>query len=496
MEPTPQELTNIVDLGSLLEWAGLDDTTPTQPASGQALISPRKSFLAWAGWGPTQHFRGLSMLQAADFQTQLAVWTCNGTKPNMGALAAAMLAQQVSRYICGADQWPSEAKVAAAALAQQTALQLAQPTPPPAPTTLVNTPIIKIGRVLDQKLGEEITYMPNHDLQKYYSRYVKVMDEKPSPDVAVTVEQLTAIKHMLDTGRLIYADFSVFCPNGQRMMKKTALSGATIDTHGHFHDIEMYGPSSVEEWGRSYDCLTTALIMLDAVSRPNLSNYRKLIFRMAAKYGSKVWHLLYQSDVRCRQEVMEATRMELFEEHNTALATGVHSNFDVSRPWDMVWQKVTKDGEWWTEEFKEPAMLVLNHIKNLKDLVVDDDAPIGYRPGSASTAPPSPHPAGRPVKKPTKNLNQGPSQDGMLKNRKGIYLCPGYQDGSCTDSKGTAQCQRDGNLRHQCANCLQPGHGSHFPKVCTLPKAQPKKVKGGGKGNKGGGKGNKGKNRW
>jgi hypothetical protein len=485
MEPTSAELMAIVDVGSLLDWAGLDNTTPVQPASGNPMVAARSSFLAWAQIGPTQHFRCLSMLPQGAFQAQLVNWTCNGTAPSMGSTLAVLLAQQTARYICKQEMWPSCAAAAAsAAIAAQTAQ--AAPNPALAPTSnLINTPTIKIGRVIDQKLDEEITYLPQAELQAMYSRYIKIMEEKPPQDVAVTPEQLTALQHILTTGRPPYVDMSVFGPHFVRMQKRIALAGAKMDARGVMRDVEMYGPPNIDAWLQSYDCLVTALIMLNTVSRPNLAAYRKLIVKYATQYGAAVWHLLYLADVRCRQELMECTKMELFEDHNTNLAAGLNSNFDVTRPWDSVWKKVTGDSDWWQDQFKEQAILVLTKTANLNSMVEDSEAPITSGHGGYS-----PPPGAHTVKRPTKPKNPKPaafSTEGLTKNKKGKFICPGFQDGSCTHTVGSAQCSKNPQLLHQCTNCLENGHGAHFPQTCTVEKRRF------GKGKKGKGKGNKGK---
>ena len=386
--------------------------------------------------------------------------------------------------------WPSCAAAAASAAMAAAAVQANAAANLPATTSsLINTPTIKIGRVIDQKLDEEITYLPQAELQAMYSRYVKIMDEKPPRDVAVTPEQLTALQHLLTTGRPPYVDMSLFGPHFVRMQKRIALAGARMDSKGVMRDVEMYGPPNIDAWLQSYDCLVTALIMLNTVSRPHLAAYRKLIVKYATQYGASVWHLLYQADVRCRQELMESAKMELFEEHTTNLAAGFNSSFDTTKPWDGVWKKVTADAEWWQDEFKEQAILVLTHTANLNSMLEDTEAPINKNQGGSS-----PPPGVNPVKRPTKAKSPKPAEistEGLTKNKKGRFICQDYQNGSCTHTVGSAQCGKHPQLMHQCTNCLGNGHGAHFPQTCTAEKKRFGKGK-----NKGKGKGNKGKGKW
>jgi hypothetical protein len=495
MEPTQAELVAIVDVSSLMDWACVDDTVPAPPASGPAIPSLRASFLKWASLGPSVHFRALAMMTPEEFRKQLAGWKYEGADPPMGATMSVLVAQQTARYICKLDEWPSEAAAAAkAAASAQLALATSSAGQPTCgynipPSSLVNVPTIKIGKILDQKLGEEITYLPNPDLQAMYSRYIRIMEEKPASELAVTTEQLTALKHILDSGRVPYADFAVWGPHMIRFLKRKALEGAVFDAKGVLHAVEMYGPPTIDSWTQCYNCLETAFIMLDTVSRPNISAYRKHVANLAVQFGPKVWHLLYQTDVRCRQELMEAVKMQLFEEHNSAVAQNQHSSFDVNRPWDAVWKAVITDPanlKWWNDQFERPAFLILTRTSNMDSMINEDEAQVaakeyGNSPGAHHAQPPGPHVA----KSGKKKRGQKVALQATTSNRRGRKICSAFQDGSCAETIGSATCAVDQTQSHQCANCLLPGHGAYHPKKCTNKKAVPNDQK----GNKGGGSG-------
>ena len=73
----------------------------------------------------------------------------------------------------------------------------------------------------------------------------------------------------------------------------------------------------------------------------------------------------------------------------------------------------------------------------------------------------------------------------MTHNRRGLGLCQPFQRGECGASGPNAVCPRDQSLRHQCARCLQLGHGLH---QCTSNVSLQDNTRK-GKGGKGGGKG-------
>ena len=59
--------------------------------------------------------------------------------------------------------------------------------------------------------------------------------------------------------------------------------------------------------------------------------------------------------------------------------------------------------------------------------------------------------------------------DGFLTTKRSGYpLCPGWQDGTCTDDRSKGWCKDVPNVAHQCARCLSQEHGAH---ACQRPAA-------------------------
>jgi hypothetical protein len=191
------------------------------------------------------------------------------------------------------------------------------------------------------------------------------------------------------------------------------MSGLTFNRDGQFISAEFYGPPSIEQWTACYDVLAAALIMLGAVSRPVLSAYRKKLKMLNAMYGPSVWHLLYQTDVQCRQELMPSIFHELLADHNSALETGSKTCFDPSEPWDHVWATATKRVEFWTDQFERPAGLIAAHVRQLNS-VLDGDvqiaAPHQARPKTQG-APQQQTPKVQQPKKKQRGPKQGKGRD-------------------------------------------------------------------------------------
>eukprot|EP00972_Heterocapsa_arctica_P079975 11785536-Heterocapsa_arctica.AAC.1 len=59
----------------------------------------------------------------------------------------------------------------------------------------------------------------------------------------VTAEQYSALRHLLTTNRVPYADFAVFGPFGSRIRRKTKFSGMMISAGGVLERTELLGPS-------------------------------------------------------------------------------------------------------------------------------------------------------------------------------------------------------------------------------------------------------------
>ena len=365
---------------------------------------------------------------------------------------------------------------------------------------------MKIASVLDQKLSDEVTYVPHHERTRMLRRYIQIVGRKPHPDVACTPEQITALSHVTAAHRPPFADFGVWGPHGIRLARKNSMKGLLMLRDGSFFETELYGPPSFSQWEECYDVLSTGLLMLDIVSRNKLADYKSHIKELASAYGPKVWHLLYQTDVRCRQELMHELHEDALLAHAEALERGTFSSFQPGRPWDSVWEAaISIDcGRWWTREFERPAQLILTHIASLDSMLGGDVEMSSTRLIGTATPSVAQQRATPPPKQPTKKQQQKQQQqqqptkkphqpmssmpDGSLAtNMKGAPLCSGFQSGACTTTSHGITCSHTGAM-HQCSRCLSSDHGSKHPQQCNRSQKATKPMKQ-GKGGKGKGKG-------
>jgi hypothetical protein len=165
---------------------------------------------------------------------------------------------------------------------------------------------------------------------------------------------------------------AVWGPHGTRLLKKASMSGLNIMRDGTFMTVELFGPPNIDLWSGCYDVLATGCIMLGAVRRPHLAAYKRWIIKLAAIYGPVVWHLLYQTDVRCRSELMQEVFQVLLAEHNAAKMSKMPTDFDPTKPWDAVWKRVLEMKDWWVDEFERPAGLINAKVMGISAVIGGD----------------------------------------------------------------------------------------------------------------------------
>ena len=355
---------------------------------------------------------------------------------------------------------------------------------------------VKLSQVLSQLDDTEVDLLPEADIITMYGRYEVLFGkgQRPPNNREPTSEQLTALKSLLDTNQTPFVDFAIWGPFGSRIRKKLKFQGLTLNKEGDLVQTEVYGPPNLLAWKASYQVFSNCMIMLDAADLGALLQYQERVERMHERYGERTWALLYQAEVRCRLEEWPRVRMELKRAHSSAVSGGGTTAYEAARPWNEALRQIAERDRFWTDEFTEPALVIMANRGAAKQLVSDDartshasssvhgpqmrDLAGGPTP-SADRMPPIPP---RP-----RNANRTGRFheliDGRYQvNRTGFGLCAEYQEGKCNDTINGTWCARNPDLAHQCARCL----GSHSMERC--PHERPPSV-GLGTGRKGKGKG-------
>ena len=445
------------------------------------------------------HFRILAVTPDDDFSHALTAAGPQGTRPSMAVASTLRLMHATAKRLCHLEPWPS-ATMLQASTGQLVPL-MAAPTAPPGPMAAR----FKVNLVSDQASEVELEVLPDAEVTAPYSNYAVVAGGLPPADEDPSVYQLSVVADHIKNLRVPYVDFSIFVPHANRHMKRLKMNGSMMGADGRLVPVELYMPPTYDQWEKCYNILATILRMTKVVSLVAVDRYRAHIRKFATRYGPKVWHLVYQADVRMRSEHMERMRISAMHDRAVAMTSGSMGHpFDPSSPYQYLWDEACKEKTWWSDELTENAMLVLTHTASLSTLVSDDAAIVatgsGYNPARQAppTAPPPafvPQGAKKTAKPP--RVSHQVANGVYVANRRSVPLCEGFQTGACTELDArTLRCSRDSNRVHQCNKCLGPSHGANVGTGCpaTSPPEQhsaPRFNKG-GKG-KGKGKGGKGK---
>jgi hypothetical protein len=114
------------------------------------------------------------------------------------------------------------------------------------------------------------------------------------------------------------------------MVKKMTFMAMVMGADGKMKKTELRGPPDYDSWWSSWRVLRTALILFDAVSPEVLDNYAELIRKFSKAYNEETWFILYQADVRMRQEQFERIIRKL--ERGRAASITCQFGYDPSSP--------------------------------------------------------------------------------------------------------------------------------------------------------------------
>ena len=508
-DPAPGEYGNFTDISKVLDWAGFsgEDYTSEQTPSG--------TLLQLLGIRPTDHPRVLALIEHADAVAVIQRWkvplkaadgSVSYVPPTIGDMGKARLVFRTCQVVTGSTETIEDLKKQLAAARATPATTAANQ----AASSAAEERKVKLSAILSQVDDTEAKVLTEKEMVQAYLRYATVFGEgeRPAKESEPTVEQLSAVRHLLANGHPPYCDFSIWGPFGHRLAKKIKLSGYILGRDGLLTSVELTGPSNFGMWLQSWQVFSNVCVMLDIVDLGVLTKYRDLIERFHNRYGQAIWALLYQADNRCRLELAERIRRQILAEeealkqsHTGGGAPPKVPGFDPKRPWNLVYQRAIAMESYWREEVIEPSILVLTKVSGLQD-VVDGDAKIradSLPSGARDTGPtPSrmvqsqpPAPAA-PQHRPRNTNRTGRHhnvKDGKyVMNRTGYNICSAYNEGRCEATGAGGWCPAAWDTVHQCWKCL----GQHPATKCphdSMPQPNFLKSKGKGRGGKGGKKG-------
>ena len=515
VDPAPAELATMTSMKPILDWAGFqgEDLTSDKTVGGTLCML--------LGIKGDSHPRSLALVDDADALGVIQKWKVPKTEadnsityhpPTLAQVGQAKLVFRTAKIACGQGQTMEELRNQL-----QQAQQQAKAPPMASPVSAVADRKVKLSAVLSQVDDSEAKVMTEREMVAAYLRYSAVYGdtEQPSKESEPTLEQLSALHHVVSQGNPPYTDFAIWGPYGHRLAKKVKLSGYVMGRDGVLTSIELTGPTSIGMWLQSRQVFSNVCVMLDLIDLGTLTKYRDLIEKFHNRYGAPIWALLYQADSRFRLEMVERIRRQIqAEEEALRVAHGSSpgpppkvAGYDDKRPWNLAYQRGIALESYWREEVIEPAMMVLTKISGIGE-VVDGDARI--RPDATSASGSVREPAASAPSRMIQHQSPASSsqvrpwnanrtgrhhsvQDGRyLMNRTGYNLCGPFNEGRCESSAPGGWCPVSWDTVHQCSRCL----GQHSASKCpheSMPQPNFLKNKGKGKGRGKGGRKGRGK---
>ena len=187
--------------------------------------------------------------------------------------------------------------------------------------------------------------------------YYAVAGDHPAEEHTPSAEQLSALRGLLATGRVPFADFGIWGPYGARLarFKKT---DAAVFVGGELVHKRTDGPTTFECWLSAWDLFSVAMVSLGAATLGTMNRYRGGMVQLM-KLFPNMWPVLATTDIVLRLERWGWLREQL----EATIAMGAPAlNFSSTRPWDAVISQSSYGREglnatWWQSHFVLPCTL-------------------------------------------------------------------------------------------------------------------------------------------
>ena len=461
MEPTAAEIQSFQNVQNIMDWAGVDDTLRDAYFEKVGTIRLIRELAGLTEKDATDAIDSMLLPVSGETTTRSPLPV---EKTRLG------LARVAARLRCGLSA--TEPKPGA--------MQLG-------PGPLVGPPVaavpdagsgIELGTVWDQSSRTQVVMLKPREITRLYETYQTRRGALPHADADVTDAQLSAMKQVLDAGRPPAADFAIFGPHGNRLVRKLHFTAQFVDGEGRLTKRELPGPPDYAAWYNCYKCYRTSLIMLNVSEPEFIDNYADHIKELDALYQGRLWFLICMADFRMRTEHFERMRRRLELEHDklTLASPSVAAalvQFDPSRPWNDVFRLAPDESGFWDREVKDQSSQFLLALAPARVPLRDGTAqptlgahqsPRGERPGTKVPPPPG-------------------ATDGVSA-RKRKRMSSGQRNAAqniCADFNTAAGCTKGDNCssNHICSHCNMKSHGEHD---CRIKLRGNKKGKGKGKG--------------
>ena len=281
-------------------------------------------------------------------------------------------------------------------------------------------------------------------------------------------------------------DFALWGSFHIRTAKSFRCRGLIVGPGNSLIEQELKGPPDFDHWPTSWEVFQCGMISANACIPPHLIAYHTMIKGFASLYGEKCWPLLYQQDVRFRQEEMpellyrETRKLEASIE-NCTWKQGI--GLDTDKPWNHCWSLLLTPEvkAWWAENFKDYTTLIRTGVSSVSQFLAGDAKVKNKSSGlpSASSC------------DMLHDIDNKPQRTPKHEKPQKLTPCKAFNAGHCSGEAGKT-CPNNKSLVHKCSHCTSSKHS-----VLDCPQRQAKKKAANAhqqapwskKPNKGGGKG-------
>ena len=212
-EPTKAELAVMKTAKDAWEWAQLKP-------------DPINSLNELFGFEDDVHVRVLAAVTDTDFEKCMEKWVIDKSTN-----AKATPAQKAKAAVARGAAYLAAYGYSLGSKPDSKALALTGSSPAPV-TGVGSLNKFKMNTVVNQASDVELVALDGKAIAVAYASYRTVFGTVPPPDEELTVEQLTAVKTMVEADLVPYVDFAVWGPHGGRLMRKLKLHGNTFTSDG------------------------------------------------------------------------------------------------------------------------------------------------------------------------------------------------------------------------------------------------------------------------
>ena len=176
------------------------------------------------------------------------------------------------RIVVGVVRAPVEPAPAQAAYPPTFSPNIIVQAPPPReePDPMLQVAVNDVAR---QGSEAKVTRMSNKEFQDAREFYKKREGDYPPYGQQPTIEQCTVFLMFIIKHCVLYMDFAIWVPNGDRALMRRHFTSRQLDAKGNFTYIEVYGPPNFREWTACWRVFVAACLMFDIVSSGMLTRY-------------------------------------------------------------------------------------------------------------------------------------------------------------------------------------------------------------------------------